>query len=79
MLGLEKIFGKGSILTVTNAERIQNLSVEDLAKFLNSFSCNCLGGGVKGKCSFECKIKPREKDCCTEKDILTWLKERSKR
>lgn len=62
----------------TNADKIRNFSDEDLANFLNNFSCGCLTGGSNGEClSKDCQIKHKG-TVCSAKDIYNWLISKSK-
>lgn len=65
--------------TVTNADRIRAMSDEELAVFLDGFTCNCIDCRDNDGKNESCPIYNRQR-CryCEPKDIMDWLQSPTK-
>lgn len=64
---------------VTNADRIRAMSDEELAVFLDGFTCNCIDCRDNDGKNESCPIYNRQR-CryCEPKDIMDWLQSPTK-
>ena len=61
---------------ITNADRIRAMSDEELAVFLDGFTCNCIDCRDNDGKNESCPIYNRQR-CryCEPKDIMDWLQQ----
>ena len=64
---------------ITNADRIRAMSDEELAVFLDGFTCNCIDCRDNDGKNESCPIYNRQR-CryCEPKDIMDWLQSPTK-
>lgn len=64
---------------ITNADRIRAMSDEELAVFLDGFTCNCIDCRDNDGKNESCPIYNRQRyRYCEPKDIMDWLQSPTK-